>query len=137
MKNPVSFFAMLFILLFAAIGLIFIVFELDGIAFAFELALLLAFMFFLAVGMFMAYNGKSASWGIISVVLALLLLDVLAVSLIAGSFGFKYITTIIFALAGFVTALITILTSPTEPAGEVHYDKKQYYYSLSEKAGEK
>ncbi|MBI2656053.1 hypothetical protein HYX06_06540 [Candidatus Woesearchaeota archaeon] len=137
MRSPVSYFAMLFILLFAAIGFIFIVFELDGIAFAFELVLLLVFMFFLAAGMFLDYSGKSAGFGIIAIALALLLLDVSAVFLITGSFGLKYITTIIFSLAGFVLSLITILTYPTEPTDEIHYDKKQYYYSLSEKAGEK
>ena len=134
MKSPVSFFAMLFILLFAVIGFIFVVFELEGIAFAFELVLLLAFMFFLAFGMFMAYSDKSAGFGIIAVALALLLLDVSAVFLITESFGLKYITTTIFALAGFAVALINILTSPTEPKMEIHYGKKQYYYPLSEKA---
>ena len=138
MKSPVSFFAMLFILLFAVIGFIFVVFELDGAAFVFELVLLLAFMFFLAVGMFMAYSDKSAGWGIIAAALALLLLDVLAIFLIAESFGLEYIITTIFALAGFLVALINLVVSiAKEPAAEVHYDKKQYYYSLSKKAGEK
>ena len=75
MKSPVSYFAMLFILLFAAIGFIFVVFGLDGIAFAFELVLLLAFMFFLAAGMFLAYSGKSAGFGVAAAALALILLD--------------------------------------------------------------
>lgn len=137
MKNTGSYFAMLFILLFAFIGFIFVVFELDGLAFAFELVLLLAFMFFLAAGMFLAYSGKSAGFGIAAVALALILLDVSAVFLITGNFGLEYITTIIFSLAGFMVALIAILTSPAEPADETHYDKKQYYYSLSEKILEK
>src|SRR3989344_3260109 len=137
MKNPVSFFAMLFILLFAVIGFIFIVFGLKGIPFVFELGLLLAFMFFLAFGMFLAYSGKSASWGIIAAALVLLLFDASIIFLITNSFGWEYVITVIFALAGFVVALINILTSPKELKVESHYDKKQYYYPLSEKTENK
>ena len=134
MKRPVSFFAMLFILLFAVIGFIFIVFELDGAAFVFELGLLLAFMLFLAFGMFLAYSGKSAGWGVTAAVLALLLLDVSSIFLITENFGLKYIMTAIFALAGFAVALTAILTAPAkEPDLESYYEKKQYYYPLNEK----
>ncbi len=135
MKSPVSFFAMLFILLFTVIGFIFIVFGLKGIAFVFELGLLLAFMFFLAFGMFLVYSDKSASWGIITAVLVLLLFDASIIFLITKSFGLEYIITTIFALAGFVVALINLVTSAAkEPAAEIRYDKKQYYYPLSENA---
>lgn len=125
---------MLFILLFAVIGFIFVVFDLKGIAFVFELTLLLAFMFFLAFGMFLVYSDKRASWGILAAVLVLLLFDVSIIFLITKNFGWDYIITTIFALAGFVVALINILTaSAKEPKVESHYDKKQYYYPLSEK----
>ncbi|MBI4452158.1 hypothetical protein HY637_01895 [Candidatus Woesearchaeota archaeon] len=134
MERPVSFFAMLFILLFTAIGFILIVFGLKGITFVFELGLLLAFMFFLAFAMFLVYTDKSASWGVIAAVLMLLLFDISVIFLITRSFGWEYIITTIFALAGLIVALINIVSIPrTEPSVESHYDKQQYYYPLSEK----
>lgn len=138
MERPVSFFAMLFILLFTIIGFIFVVFGLKGAAFVFELGLLLAFMFLLAFAMFLIYSGKSASWIIITAVLLLLLLDVSIIFLITRNFGWDYAITTIFALGGIVVALINILTAPAkEPKAESLYEKKQYYYPLSEKTEEK
>ena len=138
MKSPVSFFAMLFILLFTVIGFIFIVFELKGIVFVFELGLLLAFMFFLTFGMFLVYSDKSASWGIIAAALVLLLFDISIIFFITRGFGWEYTLTTIFALAGLIIALINIVSTPgKEPVVESHYDKKQYYYPLSEKTESK
>ena len=138
MERPVSFFAMLIILLFAVIGFIFIIFELKGIAFVFELGLLLAFMFSLAFAMFLVYNDRSASWPIMALVLILLLLDVFIIFLLTGAFGWEYVITTLSAVAGLAVVLANIFAAPRkEPTAETHYDKKQYYYPLSEKAEEK
>jgi len=135
MKKPVSFFVMLFILLFTVIGFIFIVFGLKGTAFVFELGLLLAFMFFLAFAMFLIYTDKFASWGIIGAVLMLLLFDVFIIFLLTRSFGLDYVFTTMFALAGIIVALVNILMAPKKESNVTsHYDKKQYYYPMTEKS---
>ncbi|MEK6892302.1 MAG: hypothetical protein AABX25_03895, partial [Nanoarchaeota archaeon] len=64
-----SYFAMIFILLLTIISFIFVVFDLRGFAFVFELALLLAFMFLLAFAVFFLYHQRKGSWEIIGSVL--------------------------------------------------------------------
>ena len=134
-KPGISFFAMDAILLFAVIGFIFTVFDLHGLAFIFELGLLLVFMFFLAFAMFFVYHNKSGSWGIISAVLVLMLFDVFVIFLLTRKFGIAYISTLVFAIAGLVVALLNIISAPkkeTEEA-EIQYDKAKYYYPSTDK----
>lgn len=132
MERPVSFFVMLFILLFAGIGFIFVVFDLHGFSFIFELGLLLAFMFVLTFAMFLIYQNKEKSWGIIAAVMLLLLFDVFIIFLVARKFTLAYITTVIFTLAGFIVALLNAIMLRNEKVEtatpETQYDKSKYYY---------
>lgn len=137
MERPISFFAMLFILLFAGISFIFVVFGLYGFSFVFELGLLLAFMFVLTFAMFLIYNNKNRSWGIIAAVMMLLLFDVFIIFLVTRAFTLSYISTTLFAIAGMVVALINAIPQRehatayrTENNPEKIYSKQKYYYPL-------
>jgi Ca2+/Na+ antiporter len=135
MERPsLSFFAMLFILLFAVIGFIFAVFDLRSIFFVFQLAILLSFMFFLAFGMFLALSRKKSSWGIISAVLVLMIFDTFVIMMYTKRFSVSYAITSIFALAGLAVALVKVMNdrrNAKEPETPDHYKKSQYYYSQS------
>lgn len=140
MERPISFFLMLFILLFAGTGFIFVVFGLQGFSFVFELGLLLAFMFILTFAMFLIYHDKEKSWGIMAGVMILLLLDVFMVLLISRKFGLSYITTMIFAAAGFIVALLNLMMMRKEKKEievKPHYEKPKYYYPFVEKTEQK
>jgi len=126
-KPSISFFAMLFALLFSIIGFITIVFDLSGFSLVFELAILLSFMFFLAFGMFLVYHRKKNSWALIAVVLVLLLVDTLLILLVTKKFGIAYFVTVFFAIVGLTIALFNFLTrKPSEI--ESHYEKGKYYH---------
>ena len=138
MERPeITFFAMLFVLLFAVIGFIFVVFDLRSILFVFQLAILLSFMFFLAFGMFLAFSDKNSSWSIIAAVLVLMLFDVFIIMLFTRRFNISYAVTVVSALLGLLVALVKIVTQrrAEKPADEiVVYDKSKYYYPYSENA---
>lgn len=137
MERPsISFFVMLFVLLIAVIGFIFVVFDLRSIFFVFQLAILLSFMFFLAFGMFLAYSDKSASWGIIAAVLVLMIFDTFIIMLYTRRFSASYAFTFLFALVGLVIALVKVVSErkPRELKSTGTYDKPQYYYPYSEKS---
>ena len=133
MERPsISFFAMLLILLFAVIGFIVIVFDLNGLTFVFELGILLVFMFFLAFAMYVIYRGKSSGWGIIAGVLVLLLLDVFAIFLLASRLGIAHITTVLFSVIGLIAAFANIARTGKEH-GEEPEDRPKYYYPYIDK----
>lgn len=137
MERPgISFFAMLFILLFAVIGFIFVVFDLRSIFFVFQLAILLSFMFFLAFGMFLAFSHKNSSWSIIAAVLVLMLFDVFIIMLFTRRFSMSYAITVVFALLGLLVALIKVVSyrKAEEPVTATPYSKSQYYYPYSDNA---
>lgn len=131
MERPVSFFAMLFILLFAGISFIFVVFDLHGFSFIFELGLLLAFMLVLAFAMFLIFHSKDKSWGIIAAVMILLLFDEFIIYLLSRNFGIAYVATMLFALAGLIVAMINVAMikrERKEPYARESYWKSKYYY---------
>ena len=136
MERPISFFVMLFILLFAGLGFIFVVCDLYGFSFIFELGLLLAFMFVLAFAMFLIYQDKQKSWGIIAAVMLLLLFDVFIIFLITRKFTLAYATATIFAIAGLIVALLNAIMlqkERKEVVEEPQYGKSKYYYPFIEK----
>lgn len=135
MEAPrLGYFAMIFVLLLTVIGFIFVVFDLRGVAFAFELALLLAFMFLLSFAMFGLYHYRRGNWGIIGAILVVLIFDTLIISLFKGVFSTSYALTILFAIIGLVIVLYSYLTAPKEPEYvEKQYDKSKYYYALIDK----
>ena len=127
MERPVSFFAMLFILLIVALGFILVVFDLRGLIFVFELGLLLSFMFILTFAMFFVFHNKSTSWAIVGAVLILLLFNVFIISLLTRTFGFAYMTTSLFAVIGLIIALVNLILIPRNEV-EAVADEKVYYY---------
>ena len=132
-KPGLSFFAMLFILLFAVIGLILVVFSLEGAFFVFQLAVLLCFMFFLAFGMFSVYSGNNAGWSVVGVVLLLEFIDVSLIVFSTGQFGSSEAFAFAFAFIGMIVALAASLPARRKKEEETsHYDKQQYYYPNSE-----
>ena len=131
-KPGLSFFAMLFILLFAVIGFILVVFSLEGAFFVFQLAVLLCFMFFLAFGMFSVYSGNNSGWSIMGVVLLLALMDVSLIVFSTKQFGSYEAFAFAFAFIGMIVALAGSLPARREKEESNHYDKQQYYYPNSE-----
>ena len=131
MEAPrISYFAMIFVLLLTIIGFIFVVFDLRGVAFAFELALLLAFMFLLAFAVFGLLYRRRGNWGIIGAVLVVLIFDTLIIALFRGVFSTSYALTILFAIIGLIIVLYNYLTAPKDPEYvEKQYDKSKYYYA--------
>ena len=133
-KSSISFIAMNLILLFVGIGFILIVFDLQGFAFLFELLLLLVFMFFLAFGMYSVYNNKKLGWAIIGATLILLLIDILFMFLLTGTFGAAHLITVLFSIIGLIVAIINFRGLSEEP-GEAkdEYAKVSDYYSPIDK----
>ena len=130
MERPsISFFLMDIVLLFVVIGFIFVVFDLRGLSFIFELGVLLSFMFFLTFAMFFVYHQRKGSWGIIGAVLVLLLFDVFIIFLLTRRMGISYVMTVIFAILGLVLVLYNVLISREDTKeGEVVSEKLTYYY---------
>jgi len=132
MERPsLSFFAMVFILLFALIGFIFVVFDLRGLTFIFELGVLLTFMFLLTFAMFFVFSNKRGSWGIIAIVLLLLLFNVFVIFLLTKKFTLAYVTSTLFALVGMVVAALNY-SRKREVYTEVE-EKGKYYHTYIDK----
>lgn len=131
-KPSISFFAMNFILLFAVIGFILIVFDLTGLTFVFELGILLIFLFFLAFAMYAIYQNKSSGWGTLAGVLILLLIDAFAVFLLTNTLGIAHIITVLFSVIGLIVAFANIATTGMEH-GKYLEDKAKYYSTYIDK----
>ena len=132
METPrLSYFAMIFILLLTIVSFIFVVFDLRGVGFVFELALLLAFIFLLSFAVFLLYCNKRGSWGIIGAVLVVLIFDTLVIALFMRKFSTSYALATLFAVIGLIVVLYSYLTAPKVQKTEYvekQYDKSKYYY---------
>ena len=137
MASPrLSYFAMIFILLLTIVSFVFVVFDLSGVGFVFELALLLAFMFLLSFAVFLLYYHRRGSWGIIGAVLVVLIFDTLIIALFRRKFSTSYALATLFAFIGLIIVLYSYLTAPKvqEPEYfEKQYDKSKYYYPFTDK----
>ncbi len=130
MERPsLSFFAMIFILLFTLIGFIFVVFDLRGITFIFELGVLLTFMFLLTFAMFFVFSNKRGSWGIIAAVLLLLMFNVLVIFLLTRRFSLAYIVSTLFSVIGVILAVLNVAWMRREHVEE----GEKYYYPFIDK----
>src|SRR3989344_1374665 len=138
-KPGMSFLAMNFILLFAVIGFIIVVFKLGGFAFVFELMLLLVFIFLLAFAMFSVYHNKKWGWTILGAALTLLLLDAFFIALLTGEFGTSHIATIVFSVIGLLVVLLNLRRDKEsdEPAVEDRHEHTEDYYPIDKKEHEK
>ncbi|GEM_PF-2344205 len=131
-RQGVSFIAMNFILLFVTIGFIFVVFDLMGLSFIFELGILLALMFLIAFAMFFVYHDKRGSWAILGSLLILLLLDAFVILILKRKFGIAEIITIFFAVLGIVVAFLNVFTErEIKPEAHVEAGGKYYYPYIS------
>ena len=134
-KSRPSFLLMDVILLFAGISFILIVFDLSGITFMFEIALLVIFLFFMILGMITVYQDKNWGWTLIGAVLILLLLDTLFVSFLTKKFNAVHMAAIAFSVIGLVvTALNLSISRKSEVDIKDEYPKVREYYPDIQKA---
>ncbi|MBI2660345.1 hypothetical protein HYX07_04245 [Candidatus Woesearchaeota archaeon] len=129
----ISFLAMIFILLFAVIGFILVVFDLHRFAFVLELMLLLAFIFILAFAMFAVYHGRKWGWTMLAAVLMLLLVDLFFIFLLTGIFETPHITALFFSAVGILLALFNLGPSRSYRIIEEEYEKTKDYYPYIDK----
>src|SRR3989338_4483235 len=104
MKLSISFFAINFILLFAVISFILIVFDLHRFAFVLELGMLLVLLFFLAFAIFAVYHDKKWGWTLTGAVLVFLLLNIFFIYFLTKTFDTAYMTAALFSIAGLALA---------------------------------
>lgn len=129
-KPSISFFAMIFILLFVAISLILIVFDMHRLVFVFELGVSVVFMFFMIFAMFAVYHGKNWGWTIIVASIVLLLADLFFVFFLTGTFDTIHIAISSFSAVGLILALLNLRGTAQETGGseaENHGKAKDYY----------
>lgn len=134
MERPnISFLAMIFILLFAIIGFILVVFELHRFMFVFELMLLLAFISILTFAMFAAYHSRKWGWTIIVASLMLLLVNLFFIFLMTGVFETHHITILFFSVIGIILALLNLGHSRNYRISGEEYEKTKDYYPYIDK----
>lgn len=133
-KNLISFFAINFILLFAVISFILIVFDLHRFAFVFELMLLLIFIFLFTFSMFVISRNKKWGWTVLGATLILMLVNVFFIILLKRTFETTHLTTIVFSTLGLLVALVN-LKEPRyeETEAKEEYEKTQEYYPYIDK----
>lgn len=128
-KLNISFFAMNFILLFAAIGFILAAFELHRLAFVFELMVLLVFLFISIFAMFVIYHNKKWGWTILGAALILLMINLFFIFLFTGIFETAHFTTLFFSVIGLAIALLNLRGAQEYEASEEEHGKaKDYSY---------
>lgn len=133
-KSSASFLAMNFILLFSAIAFILIVFELRGIAFVFELGILLIFMILLASSMFVVHHNKKWGWTVLGATLVLLLLNIFFIFVFTGAFGTAHTVAAFLSVVGLIIALLNMRGSAQEYyGGEEESGKAKEYYPYIDK----
>ena len=132
MRINVSFFAINFILLFAVIGFILIVFDLHRLAFVLELGILLVLLFFLAFAMFAVYHDKKWGWTLTGMVLMLLLLNIFFIYFLTKTFDTEYATAALFSVAGLALAFFSLRGSGLKPI-RIEEEKSQNYYPYIDK----
>jgi len=130
-KPDISFLAMNFILLFAAVSFILVVFDLHRLAFVLELMLLLMFLFIFAFAMLAVYHGRKWGWTMLAAALVLLLLNLFFVFLLTGIFETAHLTALFFSLIGLTVALLSLRASGNY--GATGYEKAKDYYSHIDK----
>jgi len=125
-KPPLSFFAMSFILIFALISFIFIVFGLRRIAFVLGLAMLLLLSTFLSFGMLAVYNSKKWGWTLVGAALMALMLNVFLAYALTSDFGTEHLTALLFSATGAILCLFNLRVS-FKKSHEAGMKEKEYY----------
>lgn len=135
-KPNLSFFAMNFILLFAVVSFILIVFDLHRLAFVFELGVLLIFIFLFAFSLFGIYHNKKWGWTILGATLILLLIDAFFIFLLTRTFETAYLTVIFFSVIGLLITLLNLKGTAQEydaSETEKQVGKEKDYYPFIDK----
>ena len=134
MAKPLwNFFAMDFLLLFALLGLILIIFDLKGLGFVIELIILLSFIFLSTLGMILVYKNKEVGWTIISTVIVLMLIDTFFIFIFTNKFGTAHATSVLFSFIGLGISIYSLVTHEPEKNLEKEYEKAQAYYPFIDK----
>ena len=132
-KLNIRFLAMIFILLFAVIGFILVVFDLHRFMFVFELMLLLAFILILAFAMFAVYNGRKWGWTMLAAALMLLLVDLFFIFLVTGLFETPHLTALFFSAIGIIVSLLNLRPLKSYRISGEEYERTKDYYPYIDK----
>ena len=122
---------MCLVLLFAAISFIFVVFDFHRFVFVIELLVLLVVISLLTFSMFIIYRNKKFGWTILGATLVLLLVNMLFVVILTGTFETIHLTTVSFSVLGLLIALFNLRSN--KESGEVEYGKTENYYRYIDK----
>ena len=126
-KPNISFFAMNFVLLFALVGFILVIFELHRFAFVLELGILLIFLSIFAFAVFVIYKSRKWGWTALSAALMRLMLNIFFIYALTREFETAHATVLFFSLIGIVIAVINLRVTPQKAITEVHDKAKDYY----------
>lgn len=134
-KPPLSFFAMSFILLFVLVSLIFAVFDLHRFAFVFELGILLVLLALFAFAMLAVYSNRLWGWTLMSALLILVLINLLFIYLITGTFETAHLTAVVFSIAALAISLLSLREPRNGHEGKEieEYEKAKDYYPFIDK----
>lgn len=125
-KPPLSFFAMSFILVFALISFIFIVFELKRFAFVLGLMMLLLLSISLSFGMLAVYNSRKWGWTLLGAALIVLMLNAFFAYALTSDFGTEHLTALLFSFAGLILCLFKLRVG-FKKNHEAGMKEKEYY----------
>ncbi len=103
-----NFFITDIILLIVFLGLIRIIFGFDGFGFLLELLFVVVLLFISFIALIPAYSGSRGGWGFLSGVFFLILLDLLAIYLMANVTGKTFLITALLSAIGFVVSIMNI-----------------------------
>lgn len=129
-KPSISFFAMNFILLFAVISFILIIFDLHRFAYVLELMLLLIFIFVLSFAMFVIYHGKKWGWTLLGASLVLMLVNLFFIFLLTQAFETEHFTLLVFSVIGLIIVFLNLRMAAQgaeASESEEHGSAKGYY----------
>ena len=128
-KPNISFFAMNFVLLFALVGFILVIFELHRFAFVLELGILLIFLSIFAFAVFVIYKSRKWGWTALSAALILLMINIFFIYALTREFETAHATVLFFSLIGIVIAALNLKGASHETIieAEAHDRAKDYH----------
>lgn len=144
MERPnVGFILMDIVLLFVAVGLIIAVFNLQSYVFAFELGVLLVFLFLLVFAMLAVYQNRRWGWAIVGTTLILVIANTFFMIWLRGVITTSHMVIIFFSVVGLIITFLNLIdwgrkylpvATAEQDVLSYGYDKENYYYPYVEKA---
>ncbi|MBS3098530.1 hypothetical protein J4209_07095 [Candidatus Woesearchaeota archaeon] len=107
-KNTNLFLAVDLILLAVFLGLILLTFDLGGVVFGLQFFLILFLLFASFISLLVVYNGVDWGWPSLSLIFAVILIDLLLVYSVNRLVNAVYFFTTIAAAVGFIIAVISV-----------------------------